>query len=104
MISNKDLQYLKDQVSLKTSALPELEELITELLAYREAERKRNSWDDAPEWCNWRATNEDGVVKYFETKPVIHEILEEWVTPEKDTGEYIVNCPTWRESLEERPK
>ena len=28
-----------------------IKEMAQELLAYREAERKANSWDDAPEWA-----------------------------------------------------
>ena len=31
--------------------LRDVAEMAQELLAYREAERKANSWDDAPEWA-----------------------------------------------------
>ncbi len=83
---------------------PEVQEMAAELLAYREAERKRNSWDNAPRWAKWRAMNNDGERWYYKNCPVWLEGVGEWISsgdrcaPEPNT----VFSPEL--SLEKRPE
>ena len=48
MISDEDLSRIMQFVEFDTD---EIQEMATELLAYREAERNAKSWDGAPDWA-----------------------------------------------------
>ena len=51
MISDEDLSRIMQFVEFDTD---EIQEMATELLAYREAERKTKSWDDTEAWVQTR--------------------------------------------------
>jgi len=61
------------------------------------------SWDDAPEWANWLAQDEDGSWWWYEDKPKLN--LDIWwgcdrMMPVFGKKEFT---PNWRETLEQRP-
>ena len=56
-------------VSHALQFLQDVSDMAQELLAYREAERKANSWDDAPEWANCRAKDQHCEWIYLELRP-----------------------------------
>ena len=63
------------------------------------------SWNDAPEWANWLAQDEDGEWVWFDKKPEagalnwVAELGQEHYKHAKD-GTYN---PSWRATLEKRP-
>lgn len=62
-------------------------------------------WEDAPEWANWLAQDENGYWHWYQNQPyTIEEDNPEWYN---DGGKYEVayvpNRETWKETLEERP-
>ena len=62
------------------------------------------SWDEAPEWANWLAMDEDGSWGWFEVAPEINEYFEMWYSE----CAYLPACKYygddyWTESLERRP-
>lgn len=76
-------------------------------------ERKPNkpSWDDAPEWAEWLAMDEDGQWNWFEAKPTNNDLqktgLYIWDTPDKNKWEKATE-PTksdeeWINTLEYKP-
>ncbi len=75
-VSDKSLKEWRDS-QIKADwwivAHSDIKEMAAELLAYREAERKAKSWDDAPEWAKWRAMDGDGAVWYYENRPTWHK-------------------------------
>ena len=77
-----------------------LGEMATELLAYREAERKTNSWKDAPDWANFIAIDDDGCITWFENRPSHNDSF--WYP---DGGRYgTESLDGWQSTLQERPK
>lgn len=66
------------------------------------------SWDDAPEWANYLAQDEDGEWKWFERAPFIDE-GGRWESYVKQQHKWMYaseDAPynhNWRKSLEERP-
>ncbi len=66
------------------------------------------SWDEAPEWAQWRVLNSDGMLVYFENKPksnngrghdVIHSTPGQWFI-----GACDYPCPKrWQSTIEQRP-
>lgn len=59
------------------------------------------SWDDAPNWANYRAKDQYGSWIYFETKPIAHS--EGWASQLLSKSEHVTHSD-WKESLQERPK
>lgn len=57
------------------------------------------SWDDAPEWANWLAMDENGEWWWFEYKP--HKTAHFWNSLGRVKP--VVNLE-WQETLEERPQ
>lgn len=107
MISDEKLRALveitatdveKDEFASSSMRSTLVHKLCTELLAYREAERKTNSWKDAPEWANWFARD---VGWFYQHKPQPGD-SGEWenlagvAEPAMHDG--------WETSLQERPK
>ena len=96
MISNYVLEHLdscdKDM----------LHAICKELLAYREAER--TIWQNAPEWANWFARDDDGMERFFAEKPLPSE--GGWVLPEDayDSLQSPRLTDNWQTTLQERPK
>lgn len=58
-------------------------------------------WNDAPEWANYLAMDEDGSWYFYAEKPVTG--IAQWVSDAK----YLKNDPSneedWRKTLEDRP-
>ena len=85
-------------VSHALQFLQDVSDMAQELLAYREAERKAKSWDDAPEWANWFARDAGW---FYQRKPQPGD-SGEWenlagvAEPAMHDG--------WETSLQERPK
>ncbi len=77
-------------------------EIAKELLAYREAER--TIWQNAPEWANWFARDDDGMERFFAEKPLPSEWG--WVLPEDayDSLQSPRLTDNWQTTLQERPK
>ena len=77
------------------------QEMAQELLQRREAERNAKSWENAPEWAQYRITTHEGIQRYFENDP----------TPD-DFGDFyseggrisIIMVDNWEDSVEERPR
>ena len=88
----------KDEFASSSIRHTFLHALCKELLAYREAERKANSWENAPEWANWFARD---VGWFYQCKPQPGD-SGEWenlagvAEPAMHDG--------WETSLQERPK
>ena len=81
--------------------LRDVSDMAQELLAYREAERKTNSWKDAPDWANFIAMDDDGSQTYYECKP--EPVLAGWWYAEKGrTESFLVR--DWQSTLQERQK
>jgi hypothetical protein len=59
------------------------------------------TWDEAPEWANWLARDEDGTWGWFENEPRIR-FNDGWYS---DSGRYLTveNYDYWRDTLEPRP-
>lgn len=79
-----------------------LRPICDELLAYREAER--TIWQNAPEWANWFARDDDGMERFFAEKPLPSEWG--WVLPEDayDSLQSPRLTDNWQTTLQERPK
>jgi len=62
------------------------------------------SWDEAPEWANWLAMDEDGLWGWFEKQPEIKvddgmwDLACTYIPADKYYGD-----DDWTESLERRP-
>jgi len=85
-----------------------IQEMATELLAYREEKRKAEeareaAWKRLPKWVQWKATDRDGVVFLHENKPIRHQ--HEWVSPtyEGRIIKFVGPVLDWKDTLEERP-
>ena len=58
------------------------------------------SWDDAPEWANWLAQDENGEWYWYEDMPV--KRTNYWIV--EDCKHAGANVDNWKNTLEERPK
>ena len=61
------------------------------------------SWDDAPEWANWLAMDEDGAWEWFEREPCKSDIMGYFYA--ENGGKHMKAAnprPEWEESLEQR--
>ena len=58
------------------------------------------SWNDAPEWAQWLAMDEDCEWFWYEKKPSLS------LTVFRDAGGMVKSArrERWRETLEQRPK
>ena len=62
------------------------------------------SWDDAPEWAEWLAMDQDSEWWWFENEPGGDDNAE-WLPNGGSQRAKITCCEdTWTESLEPRPK
>ena len=62
-------------------------------------------WTNVPYWANWIATDRNGEITYFESKPYIN--MRYWLPSSGRSEGFFIDehdCPCWRDSLEERPK
>ena len=59
------------------------------------------SWDDAPEWANWLAMDENYEWWWFELEPYFIEELKFWNSLGRATKAKSLTC---KETLEERPQ
>ena len=75
-------------------------EMAAELLKLREEKRQRESWDDAPEWVQWGAVDEDGRSFYFTEKPIAGE--SHWYCSANALA-FERKTLDWQTSLEKRP-
>lgn len=60
------------------------------------------SWDDAPEWANYYATDNDGFSYWYARKP--HLVSLAWAV---EKGLICRNLPvikSWKDPLQSRPK
>lgn len=42
--------------------------------------KKIDEWMNAPDWVEWKATDKNGDLFYYETKPYLHSEESEWVS------------------------
>ena len=86
MISDDDLR----RIAEGTHSLPvfQIEKMAAELLAYREAERRAKSWDDAPEWAVSRRPCHQSLWRYYD----------------QSNHEDIIEGKIALDTLEEKPK
>ena len=88
MISDEELkEIVRDAAHAHWEIEPEIAEIAQELLQRREAERKANSWDDAPSDATHRAVRREKYIYYNAC-----EIA------------YMEDCNIRTDKLEERPK
>ena len=74
-------------------------EALQELKERRQADRA--IWENAPEWANWYAIDDDGSKTYYEYKP--EPVIAGWWYSEKGrTESFLVR--DWQSTLQERPK
>lgn len=107
---NTDYKWLIDAwLSKQTFAHPDklLERqfnLAMEELEHLKSQQQKPSWDDAPEWANWLAQNEDGTWFWFEEKPVIP--TDGFFTNGRNNlrSEPVFSNTNWQQTLEQRPK
>lgn len=68
-------------------------------------ESGKPSWDDAPEWAQWLAQDEDGEWFWYEDKPFLGVSI--WNAPFLGKALAAYECeienPNWRDTLEQRP-
>jgi len=64
------------------------------------------SWDDAPEWAQWRAQDENGAWYWYEMEPR-NDGVHYWGSAERHQyarGKAAgTSIPNWRDTLQERP-
>ena len=80
-----------------------LRERIAELEAKVPTKPEPN-WDEAPEWANWWAVDEDGSAWWYILKPSLDE--SEWFTERVDSnfaGRANLNGYDWKQTLTQRP-
>lgn len=95
MISDEEL---KDIQTTGWYSAGTVKEMAAELLERRAAEKA--VWENAPDWANWYAEDENGLWLYYEKKPT--RGARAWFALE---GKYnpALNAK-WKNSLQERPK
>ena len=75
-------------------------------MADTQEEQEVIDWDEAPEWANWAAKDENGRVYWYTNKPA--EVVGEWCAVLPGIGEMASESVTipgpWRDSLRERPE
>lgn len=59
-------------------------------------------WNDAPEWAQWLAMDENGDWYWFEHKPFSNDY--QWLRDKGFFRKASINTPKWDETLEARPK
>ena len=61
------------------------------------------SWDDAPEWAQWLAMDEDGRWWWYEEKPVLQTNYFYWLGSKMEESLPVLDkSMVWDESLEQR--
>lgn len=60
------------------------------------------SWDDAPDWANYRAMDEDEAWYWYEYEPTQKGFF--WDKQGGRSQLILDSSDNWRDSLEERPK
>ena len=104
IVKNYCLVFKIPQVEAEAAIGPVMraQEMAQELLAYREAER--TIWQNAPEWANWFARDDNGMERFFAEKPLPSEWG--WVLPEDayDSLQSPRLTDNWQTTLQERPK
>ena len=104
MISDEELECMASTETQNSTVavVRTVAEMAQELLAYREADRA--IWENAPEWANWFARDEDGMERFFAKKPLPSEWG--WVLSEDDQDSLHAPRLTdnWQSTLQERPK
>ena len=61
------------------------------------------SWDDAPEWAQWLAMDEDGRWWWYEEKPVLQTNYFYWLGSKMEESLPVLDkSMAWDESLEKR--
>ena len=104
MISDEELECMASTEAQNSTVavVRTVAEMAQELLAYREADRA--IWENAPEWANWFARDEDGMERFFAKKPLPSEWG--WVLSEDDQDSLHAPRLTdnWQSTLQERPK
>jgi len=66
-----------------------------------EVVEQKTGWEDAPEWAEYRTTDNDGDVTYWEYRPIC-SLLGIWL--QSADGGRFSTIPLNRGELEERPK
>ncbi len=77
-------------------------EIATAIAPHMEAGADKPNWDDAPEWANWAAQDENGSWFWYENKPT--KDLTSWF--DKSNGNFCsvdFPCNLWGDSLHQRP-
>ena len=64
------------------------------------------NWSDAPDWANYKVTDLNGDIWWFEQEPTPGK--EEWLNPKEfaETGrvQLAENGSNWKDTLETRPE
>ena len=77
-----------------------------EWLARRAELQNKPSWNDAPEWANWLAQDEDGEWWFFSAKPKVQSVSfdEQCSGIRADYAKKGETIGDWRDTLENRPE
>ena len=79
---------------------------IDQWISRRAELQNKPSWDDAPEWANWLAQDEDGEWWFFSAKPKVQSVsfdeqCSDIIAGYAKKGETLGD---WRDTLEKRPE
>ena len=103
MISDDRLKKIAESVAVQEYdsayvALGDVKDMAQELLQRRKAEG--TVWQNAPDWANWFAIDDDGCITWFENRPSHNDSF--WYP---DGGRYgTESLDGWQSTLQERPK
>ena len=106
MISDEELECMASTEAQNSTVavVRTVAEMAAELLAYREAERKASSWDDAPEWANCRAKDQHCEWIYLELRPYSEPPTFDPPPLFDVPVDYQSTVVRWIATLERRPK
>ena len=106
MISDDRLKKIAESVAVQEYdsayvALGDVKDMAQELLQRREAERNAKSWENAPEWAQYRITTHEGIQRYFENDPIPDDFGDFYSEGGRIS---IIMVDNWEDSVEERPR
>ena len=73
------------------------------LTCFERPTEKNTIWDNAPEWANFHAIDQDGLAYWYKNKPVIDNKIWDNANGRYEDSNLIVTSD-WKQSLIERPR
>ena len=73
------------------------------LTCFERPVEKNTIWDNAPEWANFHAIDQDGLAYWYKNKPVIDNKIWDNANGRYEDSNLIVTSD-WKQSLVERPR